>query len=292
MRFLMAALTLVTSLSLTSCLDSDNDYTNIMYARVGQYSTPFEPYFEGPDGTIYYPTASSVAAMEASYRYDMSEADLSLIYYKVIENGSHSSTGTETRAEQGTNTPRVYDIELTAAQAVDSEDAQVASSVNEVEEMSVSNAPIFSIKPLIADYNGTRESSAWFFGDEMIVIPVQWIMKEDVDLLDDHTFALTYVREENNTPSDTLTLYLTHDRGMDTETDESKLAYAARDKAFDIEAILAMYRSNNDGNNPRYVKVMMKMNNNEINVNDEKDPLEMPADWSEGATYQAYTSQR
>lgn len=292
MRFLMVALTLAMGLSLTSCLDSDSDYTNVMYARAKSFMGL--QWFEGPDGNRYYPTAASVAAMESSYGYDMSEADLSLVYYKLIENGEHSSSGddTTTKAEEGTTTPLEFDIELTAAAAVDSKAAKTVQSVEEVESYSVSNAPIYSIKPLISDMTGTRESSAWFYGYEMMVIPVQWSMTNDVDKVTEHTFDLTYVQSDV-LDTDTLTLYLTHDRGGDTEQpeDETELRWAARDKAFDVESILTDYNTKT-GNYPKVVKVMMKQNDAPHDDDDERDPWEMPENWSVGASYDAYKTQQ
>lgn len=293
MRFLMVALTLAMGLSLTSCLDSDSDYTNVMYARAKSFMGL--QWFEGPDGNRYYPTAASVAAMESSYGYDMSEADLSLVYYKLIENGEHSSSGddTTTKAGEGTTTPLEFDIELTAAAAVDSKTAKTVQSVEEVESYSVNNAPIYSIKPLISDISGTRESSAWFYGYEMMVIPVQWCMTNDVDKLTEHTFDLTYVQSDV-LDTDTLTLYLTHDRGGDIEEpkdEETGLAWAARDKAFDVESILTDYNTKT-GNYPKVVKVMMKQNDAPRDDDDEEDPLEMPENWSVGASYDAYKTQQ
>lgn len=240
LKFLMVAFTLLTGISLTSCLSDDAGES--VYDGIGYVRTVMGTYFVDLNGNTYYPTSSSVAEMEAQ-GFKMSEADLAYIAFKYVEDTPTTKTDANT-------TPETYRIKLVGATAVDTYQTREVASVEDMESMVSENAPIVTLEPTDA-YGQTYKP--WMYGTEMLVLPISWKMENKEEMLKQHTLSLVYIDSDEAESGTELVFYLRHDKGTDTKTDAS----AFRNKAYNIKSIMEGFKAKN-GSYPTTIIIRAK----------------------------------
>lgn len=241
LKFLMVALTLLMGISLTSCLDSDSESA---WDRQGYARAVYGTYFIDLEGNTYYPTTASLVEMETKYGFKMASSDLVHIAFKFVDDTSTSPKSTSTTAKK-------YTIQLVSAASIDSYNALTVNNTEELENASVENAPIVTLNP----QSGFGEYySPGLYGDEMLILPIQWKMENSESTLAQHTFTLVSVSDDEDANKTTLVFYLRHNRGTDTKTD----AYASRTKAYDIEHIISNFKAEK-GNYPTKIIIKAKV---------------------------------
>ncbi len=248
-NFFALALALLMGISFTSCLDSDNNagYDAAGYVRVA--SSMYGVQLKDLDGNRFLPTMASLAALkQQGVDLTSSEYDLVYVYLKWVEETANKTKAGEARQ-----------VELVAASPVSK--GKAFRQVNGMDELVVVNeAPVVTLLPSTgAGYGNTKP---WLYGSELIVVPVHWRMKNDKDMLKQHTFTLNYVEgvstNEQLQGNKTLALYLLHDKGTDNE-EKNKLVDAANNFTFDIHDYLERYKMEN-GAYPTKVVVKAKIN--------------------------------
>lgn len=237
LKFLMVAFTLLMGISLTSCLDSDNEsaYDGWGYFRTVHYMG--SSYFVDLSGYKYYPTEASVAAMKAG-GFDIDKADLVYIYFKNVE-----------QADGGSITGGKY-IQLVSVNAFDSYYAKTVQSESDMESTVTDNAPILTLNPR-DNYGNTY--TPMLYGPEMVILPIYWRMENKQETMKQHSFSLVYINNEIQANSKELVLYLRHDRGTDTKSDANALVI----NAYDISSIMKNFK-NATGSYPTKVTIKAK----------------------------------
>lgn len=247
-KFFALALTLLMGISFTSCLNNDSEagydgygYLKIINSSYGGLQ------LKDLAGNIYLPTMSSVAALKQQ-GVDLTSSDynLAIVYWKWVEETQNGSKAGVSRQ-----------VDLVAAQPITK--GKGAYSVTTLDELVVGNeGPVMTLQPEIG-YGSSAQSM--LYGAEYVIIPVQWRMKNDKDMLKQHTFNLYYVNEvstdENLHGNKTLALYLLHDKGTDNE-DKKNLVNAANSFSFDIRNYMEQYK-NEKGAYPNKVIIKAKV---------------------------------
>lgn len=241
-NFFAFALTLLMGISFTSCLDSDNEggYDTAGYVRIS--SSFYGVQLKDLAGNIYIPTTASVAALkQQGVDLNSTDYDLVYVYLKWVE---------ETTTKAGTS----RQVELVAASPVSK--GKGAYPVTSMENLITSNeAPVVTLEPMGA-YGSTAKP--WLYGSELMVLPIQWKMKNDKEMLKQHTFSLYYISGNQDDQDDkTMTFYLLHDKGTDN-AEKNSLVDAANNFSFDIKSYMDSYKAQN-GAYPSRVVVKAKV---------------------------------
>lgn len=227
LKFLVVALTVLMGVSLTSCMDSGNSeslYDDAGYLRT-VHSYMGISYFEDLNGNRYIPTESSLAKMKTDYGFDITTADLVLIYFKYVD--------TTTGGDNAKSNDKY--ITLVSAEAIDSYDSRTVQSETDMESSVTENAPIITLNPK-NNYENTYKPI--LYGAEMVLLPLYWRMENKAETLAQHSFNLVYVADDTHENSTELVLYLRHDKGTDTKNEVE----VYRLKAFDIEDIFSQFK--------------------------------------------------
>lgn len=249
LKFLMIVFTLMMGVSFTSCLDDNgggnSTYDAFGYMRTRTYMGTY--YFYDLVGNTYYPTSTSLEEMKKSGFEMSSSTDLVFVYFKYVD-----TTSTDTKATGSTQTPQTYTIDLVGITSIDSYDAKIMNTVEDMENMVTENAPVVTLEP--TDNYGTYKPG--FYGNEMLIIPVAWKMADKKEALSQHTMNLVYVADEVSENSKELVFYLRHDRGTDEKAEVPK----NRNKAYRIEYILENFKEKT-GNYPTKITIKAKIGN-------------------------------
>ena len=230
---MVAALTLMMGVMMTSCLNSeggDSLYDGYFLAKVvSAGSISGETTFEDPEGNRYEASYTSVSQLESSGA-NLSNMEMALIYFKlaVDENGDQI-----TPFDPDATPPQTYEIDLVAIQEAPTEYAERLETVAELEEGDYETSPI-----TIANLTGNVGNTVKFdyFGDDtMLCMYLQWFLTNGQEEFKKHKIRLFYVKEEMTQGSTELKFYLCHDNGGD----EGKTAIYPNWYCFRIENALA-----------------------------------------------------
>ena len=245
LKFLMAALTLLMGISLTSCLNSDSNSDNTQghFARVkqGDMTTGYSPYFEDYAGNKLLPTVASLTQIEASGDFKMSSSNFVFITYKLaeIEKTAKSETGT---------TPSSYDITLLSAVACDGPTPIMVENNEAMENTVVENAPIFTLI-----YNASYSYSPFLYDKETLFLPIYYKMENKAEQVKQHKLNLVCNFEGIASGSTEIVFYVRHDRGTDEKNEALNVAY----NGYDIKTAIARF-SALAGNEPKKIVIKVK----------------------------------
>lgn len=210
----------VMGLTMTSCLDSSETESTYDAAGLMRASTSYmgTPVLKDLNDKSYIPTTASVAAMKEN-GYDITTADLSVVYFKWAEGSSAASA-----------TPSIV---LVHAAAINTYNAEYAGTKEDMEANYDENAPIVGIA--LSSAFGTA-----MYGDELLLVDLGWKQSDKtLETAGKHTFDLVYVPDAEN--KSTMTCYLRH---INNEEDTSKCTQqVTMTVAYDIEQYLTMFKS-------------------------------------------------
>lgn len=251
MKFVALALTLLMGISLTSCLNSDDNNSSSQISGIFAVNSSLGTvFFTDGSGVKYYPTSTSLATVESSNGFKTSSkvAYLSFTYDSAA--GESASTG--------------YTIALTYAVSLD-------TTVETVENEGASNDSI-STAP-ISSLGAMTSSSNLYVINNHLVLGVEYYMSKL------HYFTLVYYPEETTSSSTELKLYLRHNSKGDTSTSNTSYEYAFNSnggypflyfKAFDLSEILSDY--------------LMKTGKSSVTINLETKESDISLDLSKATT--------
>ena len=234
---MVAALTLMMGVMMTSCLNSeggDSLYDGYFLAKVvyagGMVGGAT---FEDAGGNRYEASYTSVSQLESSGA-NLSNMEMALIYFKwaVDENGEQL-----TPPNTNATTPQTYEIDLVAIQEASTEYAERLETPAGLEEGDYETSPI-----TIANLTGNAGNTVKFdyYGDDtMLYMYLQWFLTNGQEEFKKHKIRLFYVQEEIESESTELKFYLCHDNGGD----EGKTAIYPNWYCFRIENALADFEA-------------------------------------------------
>lgn len=160
----------VLCMMLTSCLDSSSDsYTPTAYGTVEVVNYMGTTCFKASDGTLIYPTATSLAEVKSNYKFDPDNTGVAYIGYEYNADDITANTTSVT-------------VSLTYAVSLD-------ATVEEVDEEGASNDSI-STAPIINLYNvmnTSSESKMYLLNDRYLVTGIQYYFYQYM-----HYFTLVY----------------------------------------------------------------------------------------------------
>lgn len=244
MKFLMVAFTLLMGISLTSCLNSNDNSDNTQghFARVkrGDMTSGYQDYFEDYLGNKLLPSSTSLIQVEANGDFKMSSSNFAFITYKMIE-----VDGT-TKAETGTTT-KSYDINLLSAVNCDGPTPITVENTEDMESVVVENAPIFSLT-----YNNGY--TPFLYDKETLFLPVYYKMENKAEQVSQHKLNLVCNLEGITAESTDIVFYLRHDRGNDEKSEALNVAY----NGYNIRQALARFTALTGGKEPTKVIVNVK----------------------------------
>lgn len=205
---MVAALTLVMGVMMTSCLNSDGGESLYDWAGIVRvYSSMGNPYFVDSAGNKLFPTTLSVSAIEQA-GVKFSDSKIALVYVKLVEDTENGATGLAT---EGT-TPQSYDVELVGAQTLDGEPVVTAYSQEAMDEQAPETSPVGTLS-FFDNWGGVMD--AYLFDLDMLMVPIQFYLTNDTEKFKLHKLYLACNMEEVMEGSTELVFYLRHDRGSD-----------------------------------------------------------------------------
>lgn len=230
---MVAALTLVMGVMMTSCLNSDGGESlwdgyflaKVVYAG-GLYGGAT---LQDAGGNTYQASATSVAKLEAN-GFSFTDVEMAFIYYKfsVDENGDKI-----TPPDYNATEPQTFQIELVGIQEAPTEYAERVESAEELETNKYETAPVSML-----DFVGSSSNTVKFdfYGNEpMLYMYLQWLLTNGEDEFKKHHIRLVYAFDEITADSNELRFYLCHDKG----DDDGKTAYIRSWYCFYIQNALA-----------------------------------------------------
>lgn len=230
---MVAALTLVMGVMMTSCLNSDGGeslYDGYFLAKVvsagGLYGGAT---LQDAGGNTYQASATSVAKLEAN-GFSFTDVKMAFIYYKfsVDENGNQI-----TPPDYNATEPQTFQVELVGIQEAPTEYAERVESAEELETNKYETAPI-AISDMIGSSSNTVKFD--FYGNEpMLYMYLQWLLTNGEDEFKKHHIRLVYAFDEITADSNELRFYLCHDKG----DDDGQTAYIQSWYCFRVENALA-----------------------------------------------------
>ena len=242
---MVAVLTLVMGLSMTSCLDSNSSETAWDQVTVFRIHSNMGIYFLNDiAGNTFYPTAASQAQLEAA-GFSFSENNVIWAFIKFVNEGDFD-------AYLNSETPQSYDIEMLSVATLDGEDVEVSSS-KEVMEMDVpETAPIVTLDFSEVTDAGVAAPKPMLFDLETLLIPVRFNLSNSNELFQGHKLVLACSMDEMTEGSTDLVFYLRHDKGED-----DGFSYVAdQTLGYDISNAVNIFTMNNGGIEP--TKIIIK----------------------------------
>jgi len=259
LKFLMVAFTLLMGVSLTSCLNSDNDYAPSVGGLVKVSDSMFGNSFTMLDGvTKISPTAASLATLESNMGFKPSSTNIAYV------------TGTY---DETLNSNLIEDKEYKSVNLLwaVSLDAKVEITERGAENDSVNKAPVIDIdNSSQMEYEMEKKlHKPWFFYDKTtLILPINYFVYK----AGAHKFTLVYYPEENADGNKTLKLYLKHYDADDKSTNTNSLNNSGAYPqiyyyAYDLRGVFSQY-SKMTGEMPTTVTVEYVTNANSLKLED------------------------
>lgn len=222
----MVAFTLLMGISLTSCLNSDNDYVQQIPVIAKVQSSMFGYTFKTSDGYSITPTAASVASCEsAGYKLSALEGKVSYILY--------TADGLELNETNKT----LDGVTLLGAISLDNAAELVqGTKADKLHNDSIENTPIISLED--------NNMKPYFFDNTTIMLPVQYIVKKSSNFV-----SLVYYAGDEEDNGDVLRLHLRYNAtGKDVNSTATSYEYYSQAgavglylRAYDLENIFVSY---------------------------------------------------
>ncbi len=202
----MVALTLIMGVSLSSCMNSDDDTTRSRGALAKVYSMyGMNYYFKTVDGITITPTATSVAELEArGFKFSEVEGQVVQIAYQW-----DSSV-----LEIPDNATKIEGVALTGIVSLDSQ-VEVVDEPGAAND-SISDTPIISLKK---EVSSTFAYEPYYFDTNTLMLPINYYIQTKP-----HSFTLVYYPNEETTDG-TIKLYLRHKKSGDNMTTGSPTSF-------------------------------------------------------------------
>lgn len=246
----MVALTALMGVTLTSCLNSDDDNTRSVYGIFhvkGVY--PYQFQYEG-DNIVYEANSTSIAGLENAY-----VGDLVLL-------SAEYDTSTQTIDQ---NTKKIIvsvlstDLLNAKTETSNNNDVTYNRSVGKTSNLGVNYEP-------------------FFYGKYWMILNIGfYIEKKSMESALKHTFYVVWDKDHKSNTEDTIVLRLRH---YSEETDKSEVVEASLTKAFSLYSIMAEF--NKGGSNKiRTVKLITQEKEGTSNA--------ISDDSEEGYTEHTYT---
>lgn len=212
---MVAALTLVMGIMMTSCLNSEGGesmYDGAFLAKVvsagGLYGGAI---FEDAGGNRYEASYKSVTQLETG-GYSFTGVEMAYIYFKF----SVDETGNQiTPPQQNATTPQTYQIELVAIQTAPTTDAERVETATQLKDNEYETSPIGISQMMGNDNNYVRFD---FYDESMIYTYLQWFLTNGQEEFKKHNIRLAYAYDEITSSSTELRFYLCHSNGGDEGT--------------------------------------------------------------------------
>lgn len=246
---MVAALTLIMGVMMTSCLNSEGGeslYDNWFLAKVVYASSFSGATLQDAGGNTYQVSAASVAKLEAN-GFSFADVEMAFVYYKfsVDENGDKI-----TPPDYNATEPQTFQVELVAIQPAPTEYAERLETVAEFEESGYETAPL-TISSLSGNVGNSIKFD--FYGnDTMLYMYLQWFLTNEEGGLEKHKIRLVYAYDEITESSTELKFYLCHDKG----DDEGQNAIYPNWYFFHVENALADFEYVT-GNKPATIKLSL-----------------------------------
>ena len=205
---MLVALTLIMGLSMTSCLNS-NEGSSISYAFLRVKGAYGMYYFQDALGSTIYPTSSSLALVEASTDFRMSETNLAYVAFEFVEDEDGNSAQSLAESTE----PQTYTIDLKAATSLDGPEVVISQTLADMEYDAPETAPVITLS--MSTGYGTEQVKPYLYDLETLVLPIQFNLTNDQDKFEMHRLVLACSVEEMQEGTTDLVFYLRHDRGED-----------------------------------------------------------------------------
>ena len=263
-KFLMVAvLTLVMGLSMTSCLNSDSSESTFDWGGVYRIQSSMgRTYFLDMAGNTYVPTSASLALMESNYGFDPSDSRFAMIYFKWVESTEQTDGGTD----GSTTTPQTRDIELVSASNIIDGEMAIVQTEADLDIDAPETAPIITLEP--TDAYGNASAQPALFDLDNLLLPIYFNLDGNTEDYEKHKLVLACNMGEVLQEATELVLYVRHDKG----DDDSRTHYVGSWYAYDISYAVAQFEQK-AGNTP--TKLIVKAHE------DEYQSGEMPDDYTE-----------
>lgn len=215
-KVLVLTLIVLMGVGFTSCMNSDDNTTNLGYSVVKVHSYLGSVFFEDASGFKYYPSVASLAAVEADpLNFKTSSTNLAYIGYQY-----------DTATQQVTENTTKLNVELFYAVSLDSKVEYVSEPG--ADNDSIAKAPIITLKGTANSYYNYEPI---MFDNNTLLLSVNYFMSINSP---SHNFTLVHYQNEDPTPgapavdgeNNVVTLYLRHNNGSDTSTSGTSLGYA------------------------------------------------------------------
>lgn len=206
LKIWMVALTLIMGVSLTSCMNSDNDNTGYGGALAKVYSMyGLNYYFKTAEGLTITPTATSVAELEArGFKFSEVEGKVVQIAYQW-----DSSV-----LEIPDNATKIEGVTLIGISSLDSQ-VEVVDEPGAVND-SISDTPIITLKK---EASSTYTYEPYYFDENTLILPINYYIRTKP-----HSFTLVYYPNEETTDG-IIKLYLRHRKSGDNMTASSPTSW-------------------------------------------------------------------
>lgn len=202
-KLLTLAVGLLVGVSMTSCLNSESDPTSWGNPIVKVYTTYYPPYvyFETMDGLTIEPTEASYNA-SISQGFDWASYNGQIVQLQYYYNSESPDVVIDDSGIRGVTLSSL--VTLNSAVEI----VQTPGAVND----SINNMPIISIGE--ENYNGsTIEPVYW--DARTLFVPINYFLNSEI-----HYFTLEYHPYETMADDGTLRLYLQHNKGEDSPTNQ------------------------------------------------------------------------
>lgn len=246
---MVAALTLLMGVTMTSCLNSEGGetlYDGYFLAKVVSGSALGGTSFQDAGGNTFNASYESVMQVQAN-GLNLSELEMAFIYFKwaVDESGN-----VLTPPNEEATTPQTYEIDLVAVQEVSIEDAERMETMADFESSKYETASLSLTN--LTGLVGNSVKFDFYGDDETLYMYVQWLLTNGTEEFKKHKIRLVYVNEEITSDSKELKFYLCHDKG----DDDGLNAVYGNWYCFRVQNALATFRSIT-GKDPATIKLSL-----------------------------------
>ncbi len=258
LKLLMVAFTLLMGMSLTSCLNSETEYSPTVGGFVKTGSSMFGDSFTMVDGvTRISPTEASLAAAETNMGFKPSSTNIAYLV----------ATYDETLNPNPVEAKEYKSVNLTYAVSLD---GKVEITERGSERDSVNKAAIIDIDNTnLVTYN-KEIHKPWFFYDKTsLMLPINYYVYK----AGAHKFTLVYYPEDNADGNTTLKLYLKHYDADDKATSTTSLNNSGSYPniyyyAYDLRDVFLRYSKAAGGEVPSTITIEYAANANGIDLKD------------------------
>ena len=241
--FLVALMAVVMGMSVTSCMNGDDNTARQLFT-IAKCTSTYPATFQTPAGQKLVINDASLITLNTGELYNF--------WYEYDS------------AEQPDNSETLY-VTLYGGSTPVSINAKYTEGPTNASESSKANAPLYAFN-LASDYS---TQPGVLFDQQYLVIPVVYCVKvensseEQNKELEKHSFILTYDEETIESGATELVLTLNHVINTEGEAENvSRNRYTSAYKAYRLDYAMSAFR-NKAGQNPTKITVKAKVNSSE-----------------------------